>query len=353
MKKYITLALVLIMAFSLKVEAGNPDRQGQAGAYELLLNPWARSSGLKGLNTSRIEGIEALRINNAGLAFINKTQVVLARTMYLQGADIGLNGLGLAQRISEKGVLGLSLMSVDFGEIPITTTEIPEGIGATYKPLFFNMGIGYAHKFSDRISTGVTLRVISESGQNVSAFGAAIDAGIQYRLKKLSLGISLRNIGIAMKFNGGDGHSFIGSSPPNEADPTNGIDQFTVAVIPNSFELPTVLNIGGAYDFKFAEDAHRVTTMVNFTSNSFSKDQFGVGLEYSMKEMFMFRVAYQYEDGIFDSEQRTNAHTGLAAGLSVQVPIKKGSDTKLGIDYAYQTTSPFNGTHSIGLRFDL
>ena len=41
---------VAVILFSLvapygKLKAGNPDRAGQAGASELLINPWARSSG--------------------------------------------------------------------------------------------------------------------------------------------------------------------------------------------------------------------------------------------------------------------------------------------------------------------
>ena len=38
--------IVLIGAFFLttvRIFGGNPDRQGEAGAYELLLNPWART----------------------------------------------------------------------------------------------------------------------------------------------------------------------------------------------------------------------------------------------------------------------------------------------------------------------
>ncbi len=346
MNKYIVLLLVFLMTLTFNAEAGNPDRQGQAGAYELLLNPWARSSGLKGMLTGNVKGIESLRINPAGLSFLGKTQVVLARTFYLQGSGVSLNGLGLGQRVSEKGVLGFSLMSVDFGDIDVTTTDAPDGIGATYKPFFFNIGLGYAHQFSDRISTGLTIRMITEQAQNVNAFGFALDAGIQYHADKFHFGISLRNIGAPMKFSGGDGTTFTGFSP-------DGSDGFTVQVRENPYELPSLLNIGAAYDFKFSDDNHRVTLLANFTSHSFSKDQYGAGLEYSMKEMFMLRVGYQYENGLLDTETRTNAHTGLSAGLSIQVPIKKGSETKLGIDYAYQTTTPFSGTHTIGLRFDL
>ena len=43
--------------------AGNPDRQGQAGAAELLMNPWGRSAGLHSMSTSSAVGVEAMRIN--------------------------------------------------------------------------------------------------------------------------------------------------------------------------------------------------------------------------------------------------------------------------------------------------
>lgn len=38
--------------------AGNPDRQGEAGAYELTLNPWARSAGLHSLTTACIQELK-------------------------------------------------------------------------------------------------------------------------------------------------------------------------------------------------------------------------------------------------------------------------------------------------------
>ncbi|MBK5284896.1 MAG: DUF3308 domain-containing protein, partial [Bacteroidia bacterium] len=42
---------VFIVLYSVTtVLAGNNDRAGQAGATELLINPWARSSGFGGAN---------------------------------------------------------------------------------------------------------------------------------------------------------------------------------------------------------------------------------------------------------------------------------------------------------------
>ncbi len=344
MKKILILSLVFLTSLSVDVQAGNPDRQGEAGAYELLLNPWARNSGLHGLVTGNVKGIESMRINVAGLAYTNKTELVFARTNYLQSSGVHLNAFGFSQRISKKGVFGIAIMSVDFGEIELTTTDQPEGIGANYKPTFFNLGVSYAHQFSERISGGMTIRLISESVSNVSSQGVAFDAGIQYRTGNLSLGISLRNVGTPMKFSGD------GFAQPSEA-PTG--SNITLEYRAAKFELPSLLNIGAAYDFKMAEDKHRMTVMANFTSNSFSKDQYGLGLEYSFKDMFMARVGYKFEDGIFNNDKRTNVHTGLAAGLTVEVPLKKESETRLGIDYSYRATEPFSGTHSFGLRFAL
>jgi len=54
------------------VLAGNPDRTGQAGATELLINPWARCSGWGGANSASVHGLEALYLNVGGTAFTKR-----------------------------------------------------------------------------------------------------------------------------------------------------------------------------------------------------------------------------------------------------------------------------------------
>ena len=71
-----------IIAFGLVASAfaGNPDRQGEAGAYELLINPWARSAGLHTMTTACIRGVEALQLNPAGLARVKGTEIGLSNS---------------------------------------------------------------------------------------------------------------------------------------------------------------------------------------------------------------------------------------------------------------------------------
>ncbi|MCB0568126.1 MAG: PorV/PorQ family protein [Phaeodactylibacter sp.] len=345
---YLILTFALLVAVADTALAGNPDRQGEAGAGQLLLNAFPVSAGLHSMNTSFTSGVEAMRINIAGLSRINKTEVSLGHAIYLQGTDIGLNALGVAQRVGDHGAFGISLSSIDFGDIEVTTEDQPEGTGTTYSPNFFNLALGYSHTFDNKVSVGVLFRGISESIKDITSFGFGIDAGVQYVTgpqDNFKFGISLRNIGSRMKY-GGQGLSTSGPAP------NNGGYNLTYAQRPADFELPSTLDIGLSYDFLLG-DVHRLTVLGNFTSNSFSRDQVGGGLEYSLKDMFMLRGGYRYELGN-ESEVEAPIYTGLSAGASVSVPLsKENNKVRFSIDYAYRATKVWDGTHNIGIRFNI
>ncbi len=343
------LPLLLILQFlAIQVFAGNPDRQGEAGAYELLMNPWARSAGLHTLSTSMVMGVEALQLNVAGICRINRTELLAGHSIYLQGVDITTNAFGLAQRVGKNGAFGVSITGLDFGEIRETTTNQPEGTGATFSPSFFSLGLSYAHLFENKVSVGITVRGISESISDVSSFGFALDAGVQYvtgEQDNFKFGISLRSVGSRMTFRG-EGLSVNGPSP-NDGGYNLTYDQRTA-----TFELPSLLNIGGSYDFRF-DPKNRLTIVGNFTANSFSRDEIGAGLEYSLSELFMLRGGYRYELGV-ENEAEASVYKGLSAGVSVEAPLsKENKNTRLGIDYAYRQTRIWNGTHNISVRISI
>jgi hypothetical protein len=345
----IAIAIILIFPPNI-VNAGNKDRSGQAGAAELLINPWAKSAGWGGVNVANAQGLEAMFNNIAGVAFTNKTELIFSYTDWMKGADIKLMAFGLAQRVGESGVLGLNVMSMNFGDIEITTIDLPDGGIGEFSPRYMNISLGYSKAFSNSIYGGLGLKIITESIADASAQGVAIDAGIQYvtgEKENIKFGISLRNVGPKMKFSG-DGFSF-------KSLPTGNNNQFTTTQRGASFELPAQLNIGAAYDFLF--EASRFTLAGAFNSNSFTKDQYTLGGEFSFRDYVLLRAAYTYEEGInepIDDPERSNANKGFSGGFSVQVPLnkdKKGS--VFGVDYAYKPTDHFKGIHSIGIRFTL
>ncbi|MCK9611681.1 MAG: PorV/PorQ family protein [Bacteroidales bacterium] len=346
----IFLSIALISLFVLPVQntkAGNEDRIGECGAQELLINPWARSSGWGGAGVAFSRGIEAMYTNIAGLAFTKRTEIVFAHTMWLKGSGVSINTFGLSQKVGETSVIGLSVMAMSFGDVMITSVELPEGGTGNYTPSLLNINISYAKMFSNSIYGGINLKVLSQKISNLSAQGIAIDAGIQYitgEKENIMFGIALKNVGPRMKFKG-DGLSFTGTGQNSSFSQT--VEQRSA-----DFELPTTLNIGVAYNF-IINDQHSICLAGTFISNSFGKDQYVVGLEYKMMEYMYLRGGYTMEKGIFKSADRTNAHTGPSAGITVQVPINKKRGSTVGFDYSYRFSNPFQGTHSIGARISL
>lgn len=336
-----------LLLCSVTAFGGNPDRQGEAGAYELLLNPWARSVGLHSMGTSLVRGVEAMQVNVAGLGRINSLELGFSQSLYLQGIGIRLNAGGVSRKVGENGAFGLHLMAVDFGEIPVTTTNQPEGTGSTFSPNFFNIGVGYSHVFENKVSVGILLRGISETLSNVTAFGFAIDAGVQYVTgpkDNFKFGISLRNVGSPMSFRG----EALSVQRPS---PNGGSYQLTLDQRGARFELPSLLSMGLSQDF-YMGDAHRITLVGNFTSNSFSRDQLGVGAEYALKEHFMVRGGFNYELGVTNTVDAP-VYVGPSAGASLALPMKKGGSSALSLDYGYAVSRIWQGTHSIGLRINM
>jgi hypothetical protein len=350
MKKHIALFIALFIAAT--TYAGNPDRQGEAGAYELLLNPWARTVGLNMMNTSMVKGVESMNLNIAGLSRINNLEVGIGHSIYLQGTGLSVNALGLAKKMGANGALGVSINALSFGKIPVTTNALPEGTGATFSPTFFNLAVSYSHWFEKKVSVGITVRTINESLADVSAFGFSIDAGVQYMTgsetypDRFKFGISLRNVGSPMHF-GGQGLNFSTTNP-------DGTQSYPLTYEKKSanFELPSQLNIGAAYDILPAEKL-KLTGLVNFTSNAFSRDEIGGGLELGIGNLLVLRGGYRYELGATAATTEQSVYTGIAAGLSFNVPFGKGSDQSLSIDYGYLNTRVWNGTHNIALRITL
>ena len=347
--RYIALSLAFLLGINApQAFAGNEDRSGQAGCAELLINPWAASSGWGNAGMSFVKGTEAIWGNVAGISGITSLDVNFSHTDWLAGSDIKISSFGLLARVGESSVLGLSFMSFNIGEIMETTVEAPDGGIGTFEPNLMNINLAFAKTFSNSISGGFNLKIISESIANMGATGVALDAGIQYvtgPFDNVHFGITLKNIGPTMKFSG-DGLSF-------KAFLQTGTSlQHTIIQRADQFELPTQLSIAAAYDFHF--EMSRLTLAGNFISNSFTKDQIVAGVEYAWREYFLLRAGYTFEKGIFggiEDEECMNLNRGLSAGCSFQIPISKKEDApKFAVDYSFRQTYNYSGTHSVGAR---
>ena len=347
--KNILIITFLTLLITPAIYAGNEDRVGSAGAAHLLVNPWARSSALGDAGYAQINGLEATYTNIAGLAFTEKTQIKFNYSNWMGSAGVSFNSAGIAQRISENGVIAVSVQSMNFGDIPITTVENPEGNIGFFSPRTNIFNVGYARKFSSSIYGGSNFKVISESMSNMKANGVAIDAGIRYvtgEQDQLKFGIALKNVGPVMRYRGD------GLAQQVEYTSTGFIASLEERSA--TFEMPSLLCIGGSYDFIFNE-SNKLNVALGFTANSFSNDQYRLGLDYGMtndKMAFNLRAGYVYEKNILSVENRSNALIGPSAGFSIDALVGKNK-TALGLEYCARFAGVFGTIHTIGATISL
>ena len=360
-----TKSIAIVALFSAMgvytAKAGNPERQGQAGAAQLTINGWARSSGWGWANGGGITGVEAMYMNVAGLdRGTYKTELGFHRTQWLVGSGIAINSFGFGQKLGEegdKGTFGISVMQFGIKPIDITTENNPYGGIGTYRVNMTNIGLAYSKSFSNNISAGIIVRAVNEGIPDARAMGMSMDAGVQYvttlrptasKIKQndIKFGISMKNIGPDMRHQG-DGLSY-------KARLQNGSFDKTVQPKVDKIKLPSLLNISGSYDIRLdgGEETYnnRLTVGFGFTNFAFSANQTTLGLEYSYKNLLSLRTGFIYQEGVFDKENRTSAFTGFSGGLSYD--IKTGSN-QISLDYSYRATNPFDGTHSFGVRISL
>jgi hypothetical protein len=355
MKKIYISIICSILAIT-QVMAGNPDRIGQAGALQLNINGWGRTAGSGWSGVSTATGLEAMFFNLGGLAYSEKTELNLTSSQWLRGTDITINNFGFSQKLNNDGVFAISISSFNLGDIQITTVDQPDGTLGTYNPRQSNLTFGYSKRFTESISGGVAVKAFSEALPNLRSQGVAMDAGILYvtssnaddkfKENNVRFGVSIRNIGPDAVYRG-DGLSI------KLVNPNNNDLETTVYQRSAKFNMPTSVNISAAYDIRLDKNDityfHKLTPSLTFTNNAFARNQFTGAVNWAYKDILEIRGGFVYEEGIFDYIQRTNAHTGLVAGLSFTPPSKGAS--QFAFDFGYRHSNPFGGTYSAGVRF--
>ena len=322
------LLIVLITITSIPLLAGDPARKGTTGAEELLIPVGARGIATGGAMLASLTGLESIYYNPAGLDLGNQTEAMFSYMNYI--ADINVSYFAASANLGELGSIGLSFKTFDFGNIPITTNELPDGTGSTYSPSFLTVGITYSKIITDRISVGTNLKLISESIQDTKATGVAVDFGVQYRFNpRFYLGASLKNIGSNLVYSGPELQSSTTIQGAND-----GTSGGVYEVVAEEFQIPSYFELSLGYNYKFNEQ-NDIVFGSTFTANNSLEDKMNFGAEYSFLKTLFLRGGYNFLLG-GSSEQSI---FGFTAGAGVDYLIGNG----LGVtfDYAFRDVKDF------------
>lgn len=326
MKIFIKLFIIVLVIAS-NIFAGDPSRKGTTGAEQLLIPVGARSIATSGAFISSVTGLEAIYYNPAGLNVAMKNEAMFNYMTYL--ADINVSYFAAGAVLGDLGSVALSVSTMDFGDIPVTTNDSPDGTGSTFSPSFITVGATYSKIITDRVAVGVNAKVVSESFSNVSANAVAIDFGVQYRFQNgISLGAVVKNIGTKMKYSG-SGLRYKSNIPGAYPGSRPGVSEVTA----ESFEIPSYFSLSLGYKYNFNEQ-NSLNMASSFINNNSFEDQLKVGMEYSFMDIFFARAGYDMY-----LQNTDESIYGLTFGAGVNYSFTDGIGVSF--DYAYRDVDEF------------
>jgi hypothetical protein len=340
--KHTVVILMLVILISSGLHAGNKLRVGSAGAQELLIPVGARGIALGNSDLIFAEGAEAMYWNPAGTSRFSKdVEALFSHMQYI--ADINVDYGAVVVKAGDVGTFGVSLKSLSFGDIPVTTADYPDGTGQQYTPTYINASASFAKLLTDRISAGISATLISESIMSTSASGVGFNIGLQYfglGIPELNLGIAVKNVGPNMKFSGADLLTTADATQSLRSDQNYSTEAA-------SSQLPSLLEIGVGYSRKLDEQ-NSILIGGNFQNNNASDDVYGFGGEYNYDNLLFLRGSYLWAPQADNDLTGTNSYFydyTVGAGLHHDV-----GGVDVAFDYAYRHVRFMSANNIITLR---
>jgi hypothetical protein len=326
MKKYILIFAVIFSAiFSFAQER---PKLAQTGCQFLSIGEDARATSMAEAFTS-VEGLStSLLYNPAGMATLpGDMDLSFGYTSWIADMKHYTATFAYKPGTGNYGVIGLSIMYVDYGDFQWTIVDPKSSAGyfdlGSFTPKAYSIGLGYAIQLSDKFSIGGQAKYVYESlgsnfmdpvvgGGNTKNWMEvmAFDFGTRYwtGYKSLAFGMSVRNFSKQLKF---------------QSEP---------------FQLPLTFKIGISIDafdvFMEKHDDHKFLVTVDAVHPRDYTEQVNLGVEYGFMDMVYLRGGYMFN----------NDEHGITGGIGVK---------KLGfaVDYGYTPFGVFDKVHRLSFRF--
>lgn len=318
------------------------NRLGTTSAMELLIPVGARDIAMGGAGIATSIGVDAIHWNPGGLARQSSSAEGLFSSMaYI--ADIQVNYGAVGLQFGNFGTFAFSVKAISYGDIMLTTVDDPEGIaGRTFSPSFISVGLSFARAFTDAITTGATIKVISQNLHRVTGKGFAVDIGIQYHgvgsIPGLNLGVVIKNMGPQVSF---DGPALLRLAKTEEGNRPTQYYKSQAA----SWELPSSIEIGLAYERTLTEDFN-YNINSTFAKNSLTLDGYKVGGEL-IYEIGTVTLAGRGGIEFVQQDEFDEQIFGPTFGFGMNF-LTPALDVT--VDYAYRTVEFFNNSSMFSLK---
>lgn len=307
---------------------------GAAGAQFLKIPIGARANGMAGAYSSVCNDLTAVFWNPAGLADVKYISADFSYTQWFAGFKHSFGAFALP--VGQNFTATVSLVSLNSGDIEITTLEKPNGTGLNYQVSDVSIAFSFAGYLTDQFSFGLTAKYVNNSISNLNSRGIAFDVGTMYEtgIQGIKLGFSIHNLGLKQTYSGQDLNSARKLYDALNAAPLD------IAYIASSYNLPLIFRAGVSSEIWKTEE-HKVIAAFDFITLSDTPEHFAIGAEYTFKDLVSLRAGYLFGTDVFglsggagikyfaggfsgeiDYSITPTTHIGLVNRLSVKVAVK-------------------------------
>lgn len=326
---YVKAGLIMALGLTATGTAQDNTKLAQTGLQFLSVVSDARASAMADAVTSTENQSSALFFNPACMANMSTLfHVTASRNEWI--ADIQHLAFSIAIRPAggNLGVFGISVQSVDYGEV-LGTITAPNDKGyedtGILSPTALAVGVGYAKAISDRFSVGGQVKWVRQTlGESVLSASdsttrisknevtpLAFDFGTLFKtgFKSLAFGMSVRNFSEEIEY------------------AEEGFQLPLVFTMGISMNLMDVVKIGGMNN-------QSAVLSVDATHDRSHPEQLKVGLDYKPVEILSLRGGY-----IFNNDE-----DNITFGIGV-------SQFGFALDYAYTPFGAFDNVQRFTARF--
>ncbi len=268
-------------------------RVGITTAEFLKIGVGARANAMAESFAAVANDAYALFYNPAGISEFDKDQVAISHSTWFVGLQHDF--IGGVYHLDGQNTFGVSVISLQTDDMPVTTEYQPFGTGAYFKYGDLAVGATYARKMTDRFSFGVTVKYIDETLADLSMHGVLVDLGTYYwtGIGSTRFAVSVSNFGGQM-------------SPSGSVQL---VDGSTVSGF-QGFSPPTIFRIGFAFE-PYQDKQNIVTATAQLNHPADNSENLAFGAEYSYNSTVFLRGGYK----VNVTEQSYSAGAGVRADM--------------------------------------
>jgi len=308
-------------------------KTGQSTMNFLLVSNSSKSASMGDAFTAVGKGAESMFYNPAGLSEMEtEFDINLNYTQWI--ADINYLSGSVAWNLELYGVIGLNLLTVDYGDI--NGTSLIDGSQINDYPLgyidnglisnvgAYCIGFTYAKSISTEFSIGGSIKFAGQQlGENLLSTGVkennatkfVFDAGVKYKtgFKDFNFGMSIRNFATSMK------------------------REEYEEQLPLVFSLGASINIIKIFNENL-DDENSIILSSDFIHPNNYAERLNFGVEYKYIKMISLRAGYQTNRDL----------ASWSGGLGLQTKL---FNYDVELNYSYSAFDFFNDVNRISLTF--